>query len=91
VTSALTYLDNGEIEKAWQTIQVAEKNEKTANYYKTYYAKGRILQKIGESKDPKIKNLVDEPLKKAWKAIRKQSNWTKKVRSIKPLRSTCPC
>ena len=71
VTSAMTYLDNGEIEKAWQAIQIAEKNEKTANYYKTYYVKGRILQKIGESKDPKIKNLVDEPLKKSWESYQK--------------------
>ncbi len=71
VTSALTYLDNGEIEKAWQLIQAAEQNEKTKNYAKTYYAKGRILQRIGESKDPKIKNLVDEPLKKAWESYQK--------------------
>ncbi len=71
VTAALTYLENGEIEKAWQTIQVAEQNEKTKNYYKTYYVKGRILQKIAESKDPKVKTLVDEPLKKAWESYQK--------------------
>lgn len=90
VTSALTYLDNGEIEKAWQTIQVAEKNPKTANYYKTYYAKGRILQKIGESKDPKIKNLVDEPLKKAWDNYQKAIQLDEKKKIQKTIEIYLP-
>ena len=90
VTSALTYLDNGEIEKAWQTIQVAEKNPKTANYYKTYYAKGRILQKIGESKDPKIRNLVDEPLKKAWENYQKAIQLDEKKKIQKTIEIYLP-
>ena len=90
VTSALTYLDNGEIEKAWQTIQVAEKNEKTANYYKTYYAKGRILQKIGESKDPKIRNLVDDPLKKAWESYQKAIQLDEKKKIQKTIEIYLP-
>jgi tetratricopeptide (TPR) repeat protein len=90
VTSALTYLDNGEIEKAWQTIQVAEQNPKTANYYKTYYAKGRILQSIAESKDPKVKNLVDEPLKKAWESYQKAIQLDEKKKVQKTIEIYLP-
>ena len=32
VTAAMNYLTNQEIEKAWEAIQVAEKNEKTVGY-----------------------------------------------------------
>ena len=90
VTSAMTYMDNGELEKAWQTIQIAEKNEKTANYYKTYFVKGRILQKIGESKDPKIKNLVDEPLKKAWESYQKAIQLDEKKKIHKTIEIYLP-
>lgn len=71
VTSASNYLTNNEIEKAWEAIQVAEKNPKTENYPKTYYVKGQILQKIGESKDEKIKALAENPLEKAYESYQK--------------------
>jgi len=71
VTSASNYLTNNEIDKAWEAIQVAEKNEKTANYAKTYYVKGQILQKIGESKDEKIKALAENPLEQAYESYKK--------------------
>ncbi len=90
VTSALTYLDNGEIEKAWQAIQAAEQNPKTANYFKTYYAKGRILQRIGESKDPKIRNMVDEPLKKAWENYQKAIQLDEKKKIHKSIEIYLP-
>ena len=65
VASASNYLTNGELEKAWEAIQEAEKNEKTA------IVKGQILQQIGESKDENIKKLAEEPLKGAYNAYQK--------------------
>ena len=71
ITSAMNYMNNGQIEKAWEAIQEAEKNEKTINYYKTYYAKGKILQTIAESGDENIKKLVEDPLPKAYASYKK--------------------
>lgn len=71
VTSAATYLSNNEIDKAWEAIQEAEQNEKSANFDKTYYTKGKILQAMGESQDPNIKNMVEDPLIKAYEAYQK--------------------
>ncbi len=71
VTSALNYLTNRDIEKAWSAIQEAEQHEKTVNYDKTYYAKGKVLQAIGESTDPNIQELVENPLIKAYEAYEK--------------------
>lgn len=71
VTSALNYLTNNDIQKAWTTILEAEENEKTADFDKTFYAKGKILQAIGESQDPNIQKLVEDPLIKAYEAYQK--------------------
>jgi len=90
VASALTYLENGDIEKAWQAIQIAEKNEKTVNWYRTYYVKGRILQSIAESKDPKIKNTVDDPLIKAFDSYQKANKLDEKGRIEKTIEVYLP-
>ena len=71
VASATNYLTNGQIEKAWEAIQEAEKHEKTANYAKTYFVKGQILQQIGESKDENIKKLAENPLVGAYDSYQK--------------------
>lgn len=71
ITSAMNYMTNGQIEKAWEAIQEAEENEKTVSYYKTYYAKGKILQTIAESGDENIKKLVEDPLPKAYESYKK--------------------
>ena len=71
VTSASNYLTNNEIAKAWETIQIAETNPKTEAYHKTYYVKGQILQKIGESEDKNIKALAENPFEQAYENYKK--------------------
>jgi len=78
VTAALNYLTNQEIGKAWEAIQAAEKNEKTVGFSKTYYVKGKILQAISESKDEKVKKLVEDPLPKAYEAYKKSISMDEK-------------
>ncbi len=90
VAASLSYLENGEIDKAWQTIQIAEKNPKTAEWYKTYYAKGRILQSMAESKDPKVNKLVDEPLAKAYDSYQKAVKLDSKGRIEKSIEVYLP-
>jgi len=90
VAAALSYLDNGELEKALQTVEIAEKNPKTANWYKTYYAKGRILQAIAESKDPKVKKLVENPVVKAYENYQKAIKLDEKGRITKTIEIYLP-
>ncbi len=90
VAAALTYLDNGELEKALQTVEIAEKNPKTANWYKTYYAKGRVLQAIAESKDPKVKKLVENPLVKAYENYQKAIKLDEKHKIAKTIEIYLP-
>ncbi len=71
VTSASNYLTNNEIAKAWEIIQIAEKNPKTEAYHKTYYVKGQILQKIGESQDKNVKALAENPFEQAYENYKK--------------------
>ncbi len=71
VASALTYLENNEIEKALQAILAAEQHEKSKDWYRTYYVKGRIMQAIAESKDEKVKGLAENPAVQAFESYEK--------------------
>ncbi len=90
VAAALTYMENGELDKALQAVQIAEKNPKTQNWYKTYYAKGRVLQAIAESKDPKVKQLAKDPLVKAYDSYQKAIKLDKKGRISKTIEIYLP-
>ncbi len=85
VTSASNYLTNDEIAKAWEAIQVAEKNPKTEAYAKTYYVKGQILQKIGESQDKNIKALAENPLENAYESYKKAIELDEKDKMTKAI------
>lgn len=90
VTSANNYLNNGQIEKAWETIQVAEKHEKTMNFNKTFLVKGKILQAIGESQDDAIKKLAEDPFSKAFVAYKKAIELDEKGNIQKSVELTLP-
>lgn len=73
VTSALSYKESGNLEKAWETIQIAldpsnEKAEKSILWSRTWQVKGEILQEIYRTQQS---NLVDEPLFEAYDAYMK--------------------
>lgn len=71
VNRALTQLDMGEIDKAWETIQEAKGHDKAIDWPKTYYVLGRIYQAIGESDKEEVQKLAEEPLQKAFKNYKK--------------------
>ncbi len=85
ITSASNYLTNGEIAKAWEAIQIAEKHPKTEAYPKTFYVKGQILQKIGESQDKEIKALAEDPLENAYKSYKKAIQLDEKDKMTKAI------
>ncbi|NOY36714.1 MAG: tetratricopeptide repeat protein [Chlorobi bacterium] len=90
VASALTYLENNEVEKALQAITAAEQNEKTKDWYRTYYVKGRILQAIAESKDEKIKGLAENPALGAFENYNKATKLDEKGKIAKTIELNLP-
>jgi len=71
VTSALSFIDQGTLDKAKENIDQALANEATANWFNTYFAKGRLAQATFDSKDPKVKAYYADPLAEAYAAYLK--------------------
>jgi tetratricopeptide (TPR) repeat protein len=71
VTSALSYIDQGILDKAKDNIDQALTNEATANWFNTYFAKGRLAQASFDSKDPKVKAFYPDPLAEAYESYLK--------------------
>ncbi len=71
VTSALNYITAGNLEKAKEAIEQAMTHEKSKDLAKTYYARGRVLQAVAESKDPNTMKLYENPLPEAFKEYKK--------------------
>jgi tetratricopeptide (TPR) repeat protein len=71
VTSALSYIDQGILDKAKDAIDQALTNESTINWFNTYFAKGKLCQATFESKDPKFNAYYADPLEEAYTAYQK--------------------
>lgn len=85
VTSTLNYVDNGNLVKAKEAMDGAEVHEKTKDWPKTYYAKGRLAQAIYESPDAKTSKLYDEPLIVAYNSYLKSIELDDKDRMEKMI------
>lgn len=90
VASALTYLENNEVEKALEAILAAEQHEKSKDWYRTYYVKGRIMQVIAESKDEKIKGLAKNPALQAFESYEKAKSLDEKGKVGKTIELYLP-
>jgi len=71
VTSALSYIDQGILDKAKESLDQALTNEATSNWFNTYFAKGRLAQASFDSKDPKVKAYYPDPLAEAYESYLK--------------------
>jgi tetratricopeptide (TPR) repeat protein len=71
VTSALSYIDQGILDKAKDAIDQALVNEKTKNWFNTYLAKGKLCQAAFESENPLFKSLYADPLEEAYTSYEK--------------------
>jgi tetratricopeptide (TPR) repeat protein len=71
VTSALSYIDQGQLDKAKEAIDQALVNESSANWPNTFFAKGRLAQSSWESDNPKFKEFYPDPLAEAYAAYEK--------------------
>jgi tetratricopeptide (TPR) repeat protein len=71
VTSAISFMDQGALDKAKEALDLALANEKSMNNPKTYVAKGRLCQEAFKSDNPKFKAMYNNPLEEAYNAYEK--------------------
>ncbi len=71
VTSALSYIDQGILDKAKESIDQALVNESSMNWYNTYFAKGKLCVASFESENPKFKDFYPDPLSEAYASYEK--------------------
>jgi len=71
VTSALSYIDQGLLDKAKEAIDQAMVDEKSKDWFNTYFAKGKLCQASFESENPKFKEFYADPLAEAYVAYEK--------------------
>jgi len=71
VTSALSYIDQGILDKAKENIDAALVDEKSKDWFNTYFAKGKLCQATFESDNPKFKAFYPDPLAEAYTSYEK--------------------
>ena len=71
VTSALSYIDQGLLDKAKEAIDAALVDEKSKDWFNTYFAKGKLCQASFESDNPRFKTFYKDPLGEAYSAYEK--------------------
>jgi tetratricopeptide (TPR) repeat protein len=71
VTSALTLIEQGSLDKAKDAIDQAMTDPKTNNWFNTYFAKGKLCQAVFKSDNPKFKAFYTDPLGEAYSAYEK--------------------
>jgi Tfp pilus assembly protein PilF len=71
VTSALSFIDQGTLDKAKEALDQAFADEKSMNWFNTYFAKGRLGQAIFKADDPKYNGYFSDPLAEAYEAYEK--------------------
>lgn len=78
VTSALSYIDQGNLDKAKEALDQALTNDKSKEWDNTYFALGKLCQAVYTSDNPKFKDLIKDPLSAAYDAYQKALELDKK-------------
>jgi len=71
VTSAQSFIDQGMLDKAKESIDQALTNEKSMNWTNTYFVKGKLCQEIFKADNPKYKDFYKDPLTEAYASYEK--------------------
>ncbi|MGC1389476.1 MAG: tetratricopeptide repeat protein [Bacteroidales bacterium] len=71
VQSALNYIDQGILDKAKENIDQALVDEKSKDWFNTYFAKGQLCQASFKSDNPKYKSFYADPLAEAYASYKK--------------------
>jgi len=71
VTSALTFIEQGSLDKAKEALDQAMTHPKSMNWFNTYFAKGKLAQAVFKSDNPAFKAYYTDPLGEAYSAYEK--------------------
>jgi tetratricopeptide (TPR) repeat protein len=71
VTSALSFIEQGSLDKAKEAIDQAMTDPKSSGWFNTYFAKGKLCQAVFKSDNPKFKAFYSDPLGEALTAYQK--------------------
>jgi len=71
VTSALSFIDQGALDKAKEALDQALIHEKSKNWFNTYFAKGKLCQAVYQADNPKFNSYYPDPLEEAYAAYEK--------------------
>ncbi|MEI6049381.1 MAG: tetratricopeptide repeat protein [Bacteroidota bacterium] len=71
VTGALSYIDQGTLDKAKEAIDQALVDESSMNWFNTYFAKGKLCQATFKSDNPTFKAYYADPLAEAYASYEK--------------------
>ncbi|MGA1976637.1 MAG: tetratricopeptide repeat protein [Bacteroidales bacterium] len=71
VTAALSYIDQGTLDKAKEALDQAFNDEKSKDWFNTYFAKGKLCQAIFTADNPKYNSFYGDPLAEAYEAYEK--------------------
>ncbi|HAX92616.1 MAG TPA: hypothetical protein DCY25_01495 [Bacteroidales bacterium] len=71
VTSALTLIEQGSLDKAKEALDQAMTHPKSMNWFNTYFAKGKLAQAVFKSDNPTFKAYYTDPLGEAYTAYEK--------------------
>jgi len=71
VTSALSYIDQGILDKAKDAIDQALVDPKSKDWFNTYFAKGKLCQATFNSDNPKFQAFYPDPLLEAYASYEK--------------------
>ena len=71
VTSALTFIEQGSLDKAKEALDQAMTHPKSMDWFNTYFAKGKLAQAVFNSDNPAFKSYFTDPLGEAYAAYEK--------------------
>jgi tetratricopeptide (TPR) repeat protein len=71
VTAALSYIDQNMLDKAKESLDQAFNDEKSKDWFNTYFAKGKLCQAIYTADNPKYNAYYTDPLTEAYAAYEK--------------------
>jgi len=71
VTAALSFIEQGALDKAKEALDAAFAHEKSKDWFNTYFAKGKFCQAVFASDNPKFSAYCTDPLTEAYEAYEK--------------------
>lgn len=71
VTSALSFIDQGALDKAKEALDQAFVHPKSKDWFNTYFAKGKFCQAVYQTENASFKSYCSDPLEEAYAAYEK--------------------